>query len=157
MDSPAYIFQINISNGGVPKSALSKAKVTSLGLVGDRQRDTVHHGGPERALLLFPLEHILALQAEGHAIFPGAIGENVTVTGLDWAQIVPGARLRLGEQVVLQVTRYAAPCSNLTEFFQGGNFNRVSQKVRPGWSRVCTQVLQVGEIRVLDRVEIVKE
>ncbi len=71
------IFQINVSNGGVPKFARQQAELTPLGLVGDRQEETDVHGGPERALCLFSLERILALQAEAHPIFPGAIGENL--------------------------------------------------------------------------------
>ena len=39
----------------------------------------IFHGGPERALCLFSLERILELQAEGHPIFPGAAGENITI------------------------------------------------------------------------------
>lgn len=66
----AHIFQINISRGGVPKQPIPIGEVTPLGLVGDVQRDRKHHGGPERPLCLFSLEHILALQAEGHPSTP---------------------------------------------------------------------------------------
>jgi MOSC domain-containing protein YiiM len=47
------IFQINISDGGVPKKWVRQAYVKRLGLEGDCQNNTVHHGGPERALCLF--------------------------------------------------------------------------------------------------------
>src|SRR5215831_17980636 len=66
----------------------------------------------------------------------GAIGENVTVVGLDWARIVPGSRLELGDQVVVEVTRYTSPCFNIKPSFSGGDYSRVSQKTHPGWSRV---------------------
>ena len=49
----AHIFQINRSDGGVPKGPIREGQVTSLGLEGDRHNDTVHHGGPERALCLY--------------------------------------------------------------------------------------------------------
>ena len=91
------IFQLNRSDGGVPKLAVREAFLTTEGLEGDRQRDLRYHGGPERALCLFALERIMELQAEGHPIFPGAVGENVTVVGLDWSQLKPGARLALGD------------------------------------------------------------
>ena len=58
------IFQINVSDGGVPKLARQQVEVTPLGLVDDRQEETDVHGGPDRALCLFSLERILALQAE---------------------------------------------------------------------------------------------
>ncbi|MBI4627773.1 MAG: MOSC domain-containing protein [Candidatus Rokubacteria bacterium] len=49
---------------------------------------------------------IRALQAEGHPIAPGRIGENVTAQGLDWEAVVPGCHLLLGDGVLLRVTRY---------------------------------------------------
>ncbi|MFN2109684.1 MAG: MOSC domain-containing protein, partial [Anaerolineae bacterium] len=79
----AMIFQINISHGGVPKLAVRSAEVTELGLVGDTHNNTKVHGGPTRALCLYSLERILALQAEGHPIFAGSTGENLTLAGLD--------------------------------------------------------------------------
>ena len=67
------VYQINISNGGVPKWPVPSAWVTYLGIEGDRHRSP-SHGGPERALCLFSLEVIRLLQAEGHPIEPGAVG-----------------------------------------------------------------------------------
>ena len=78
------IFQLNVSNGGVPKLPVREALLTPDGLEGDRQAHPQIHGGPERALCLYALERILELQAEGHPIYPGSIGENITVCGLDW-------------------------------------------------------------------------
>jgi MOSC domain-containing protein YiiM len=99
--SDGRIVQLSVSAGGVPKLAVPAARLTGLGLQGDAHRYE-HHGGPERAVCLFSLEAIDALAAEGHAIEPGAIGENVTVEGIDWNLVTPGVRLRLGERVVLQ-------------------------------------------------------
>jgi len=150
----AHIFQINASDGGVPKYAVPQARVSSVGLVGDRQINTDVHGGPERALCLFSLELILALQREGHPIFPGAIGENLTLSSMDWALVVPGTVLRIAGSVCIEVTRYTTPCNTLVPYFSGGDYSRVSQKAFPGWSRVYTRVLQEGEIRVGDKVEL---
>jgi MOSC domain-containing protein YiiM len=148
------IFQINLSDGGLPKLACQLAEVTSLGLVGDRQEETDVHGGPDRAICLFSLERILALQAEAHPIFPGAIGENLTLFGVDWELMLPGARLRLGETVFLELTRYTTPCHNLIPYFIDGDYSRVAQKRHPGWSRLYARVLQVGRLQVGDRVSI---
>jgi MOSC domain-containing protein YiiM len=149
----AYIFQINTSPGGVPKLGLHQAEVTELGLAGDQHRSE-SHGGPERAVCLFSLERILALQAEGHPIFPGSIGENVTVSGLDWSQVVPGSRLRLGGEVLVEVTRYTSPCNNIAGSFVDDGYERVSQTRHPGWSRVYARVIQPGSICVSDHVEL---
>ena len=150
------VFQINASNGGVPKLPLHKAEVTFLGLAEDRQAHPEYHGGPERAVCLYSLERILALQAEGHSIFPGSIGENLTLTGLDWETISPGLQIRLGEEVLLEITHYTPPCKNIASSFARQEFARVSQKKHPGWSRVYARVLHPGRIQTGDPVMLLE-
>jgi MOSC domain-containing protein YiiM len=154
--SDGRIVQLSVSAGGVPKLAVPAARVTALGLQGDSHRYE-HHGGQERAVCLFSLEAIDALAVEGHAIEPGAIGENVTVEGIDWNLVTPGGRLRLGERVVLEVTRYTSPCYKIAPVFVGGEYSRVSQKRNPGWSRVYTRVLVEGSLRVGDPIRVLSE
>lgn len=151
-DPAAHIFQISISKGGVPKRAIQEAEVNELGLVGDVQRHTKFHGGPERALCLYSLEKILRLQQEGHPIFPGAIGENLTLTGLDWDSLLPGRQLRLGVDVYVEITRFTTPCKYIAPYFNEERKDRVLQDNFPGWSRVYARVLKPGVIRTGDRV-----
>ena len=148
------IFQLNTSAGGVPKLAVAEGLVHELGLAGDEHRFPDIHGGPDRALCLFSLERILELQAEGEPIFPGAVGENVTISGLDWAQLVPGVQLSLGDEVLLEVTSYTTPCNTISAYFVDGKFQRISQKVNPGWSRVYARVLKGGHLKVGQPVEL---
>jgi MOSC domain-containing protein YiiM len=153
----ARIVQISVSRGGVPKTAVPTARVTAEGLEGDAQRDREHHGGPERAVCLYSIEAIERLRAEGHSITPGSIGENVTVEGLDWSALGPGNHLLLGDQVLVQVTRYTSPCLNIRGSFKDGEFARVSQKRHPGWSRVYARVLVEGTIRRDDPARLLDE
>jgi MOSC domain-containing protein YiiM len=148
------IFQINASSGGVPKPGIHTATVNELGITIDKQRDLKHHGGPERALCLYSLEQILALQQEGHPIFPGAVGENITTYGIDLGRIEPGTRLRLGSQVLIEITSYTTPCSNIAAAFDDDEFIRISQKVNPGWSRLYARVISHGAISVGDVIEL---
>ncbi len=148
------IFQLNVSKGGVPKLAVREAVLTAGGLEGDRQRDLRFHGGPDRAVCLFALERILELQAEGHPIFPGSAGENVTVAGLDWSRLAPGARLALGAHALVEVTSYTSPCKKIAASFLGGDFKRISQKVRPGDSRLYARVLRPGRVGVGQGVHV---
>jgi MOSC domain-containing protein YiiM len=145
---------INVSPGGVPKRPVPQAQIEGLGLVGDGHRDLEHHGGPERAVCLFSLERIRALAAEGHAIGPGAIGENLTVEGLDWSRVGPGRRVLVGDEVLLEVTRYTSPCATIAAVFRGGDYARVSQRRHPGDSRVYARVLQTGLVRTGDPVRL---
>jgi len=146
------IFQINISNGGVPKLPIPEGEVMELGILGDAHHDMEHHGGPSRALCLYSLEQIQALQAEGNPIQPGDIGENITTVGIDLSGLGIGDRLRIGENVVVELTSFAVPCSHIRFAFAGGVIQRVSQKTNPGWSRLYASILQGGMIRVGDPV-----
>lgn len=146
------LVQINVSAGGVPKRPVARGRVTALGLEGDAHRNAELHGSPDRALCLFALEQIEALRAEGHPVEPGALGENLTVAGLEWASIAPGDRFQVGERVVIEVTRFTHPCTNVRSAFRGGHYGRVSQTRHPGWSRVYARVLAPGEIEPGDPI-----
>ncbi len=149
------IVRINVSDGGVPKRAVAGATISRGGLAGDRQRDLKHHGGPDRAVCLFAAEVIDRLRNEGHPIEPGSTGENLTIAGLDWASIEPGTRLRLGEEVVLEITGYTSPCKWIAGSFAGGDFSRISQNTHPGESRVYARVLSGGDVSTGDEARVV--
>ena len=151
---PGRIVQISVSDGGVPKRSVVAARITELGVEGDRQAHTDIHGGPERAVCLFSMERIRDLQHEGHTIVPGAVGENVTVEGVDWNAVQPQSRILLGNDVALEVTRYTAPCTSIRTAFKGGDYGRISQKVHAGWSRVYARVLVPGTVRTGDAVRV---
>ena len=148
------VVSINLSGGGVPKKRVPDAKVSLFGLHGDAHDDTENHGGADRAVCIYALERIHALQAEGHPIDVGTAGENVTVEGLDWDMVVPGARMKLGAEVLLEIASFTGPCKTIKESFIDGRFVRISQKLHPGWSRVYARVLSEGEIRFGDSVEV---
>ncbi|HEX8324277.1 MAG TPA: MOSC domain-containing protein [Tepidisphaeraceae bacterium] len=146
---------INVSpTGGVPKRAVLFTRIGTGGVEGDKQNNLKYHGGPMRAVCLYSMERIAALRDEGHPITPGSIGENVTVSGLDWNTIVPGVRLTLGDTIELEITEYTVPCANIRHSFVRGDSLRVGQKRNPGWSRVYAKVLREGTVRVGDTVTL---
>jgi len=145
---------INVSDGGVPKVPVGAAGITPSGVEGDRQRDLRYHGGEDRAVSLYSLERIDALAREGHLIGVGTCGENLTVSGLEWAAVGPGVELLVGA-ARLRITSYAAPCRTIEGSFVGGQVGRISQTIHPGWSRVYARVVAGGVVRVGDGVEVV--
>lgn len=147
------VFQINTSSGGVPKIARQKAEIGFSGLIGDGHAHPKVHGGVERAICLYSLEHILALQVEGHPVFPGALGENLTLVNVDWADFVPLARFILGKDLVVEITRYTTPCKTIEPYFRNGEIQRISQETHPGWSRVYACILQAGSLSAGDPVK----
>lgn len=149
-----HVHQISVSDGGVPKRPVFEARVTTLGVEGDRQRNLKVHGGPDRAVCLFSLELIERLQDEGHPIDAGWAGENLTLAGLEWDLIRPGVVLAIGPEVRLEVTSYTGPCSHNARWFREGDYQRISQAKNPGWGRVYAKVLREGTVKPGDVVEI---
>jgi len=155
MPKNGLLIRINVnSNGGVPKQPIASALITAKGVAGDKQRNRRFHGGPQRAVSLYSYEYIQALQAEGHPITPGSTGENLTIGGLNWATLNLGDQLQIGDRLRIEITGYAAPCSNIVASFAGGEITRISQKLHPGWSRLYAKVLADAEARVGDVVII---
>ncbi|WP_299493549.1 MOSC domain-containing protein [Acaryochloris sp. IP29b_bin.137] len=148
------VIQINVSDGGVPKKSVPSAHIDVEGLVGDRQKNLKHHGGPDRAICLWSAEIIEMLQGEGHPIRPGAAGENITVAGLDWQQLIPGVQLQLGDSVRLEITDYAQPCRTIARYFKLRCYGRISQKRHPGMSRLYTRVLASGNVSLGDSIAV---
>ena len=146
MTDNGTVFSINTSPGGVPKLPVSEAMVTATGLDSDSHSNLKYHGGVDRAVCIYSIERILALQEEGHPIGTGSTGENLTVTGLDWDLVVPGSSLEVGE-ALLEIVSYTTPCRTIRDSFSGEKFSRISQKHFPGWSRVYARVLEEGTIR----------
>ena len=151
------VHALNVSGGGVPKRPVPEAVVTTNGLRGDVQGDLRYHGGPERAVSLFSLDVVERLRAEGHPISPGSAGENVTVAGLDWGLVVPGARLEFEGGVVLEVTRYCTPCGKIRASFEDGKIHRINQEDHPGESRVYARVIAEGTVRAGEALKVVPE
>lgn len=151
------IFQLNCSDGGVPKTPVAEAEVCPTGLVGDRQAHTRIHGGPDRALCLYSLERIEELQREGHAITPGSVGENVTIKGIDWARLKPGHRLALGDEVVIEITSYTKPCNSIVGSFIKGRYGRIDQRKHPGYSRLYARIISTGRLRTGQKVRVLED
>ena len=152
----ATLSRIGVSDGGVPKAEVESATVGELGLVGDGQRNRRHHGRPFQSVCLYSADLIAALSAEGHPIEPGSVGENLTLSAIDWSQIRPGMRLAIsspidesdegGSPVLLEITSWAQPCSNVKPSFSDGDNWRLDFDKSPGSARAYASVVLPGTI-----------
>ena len=149
-----HVYQINVSDGGVPKRPVLEAVIATTGVEGDRQRNLSVHGGLDRALCLFSQDMIERLQDEGHSIDAGSSGENLTLAGLEWEKLKPGDRLQVGPDVQIEIMSYTGPCHQNAQWFRGGDYTRISQKKNPGWSRLSAKVLHGGMVRPGDEVVV---
>src|SRR5438128_11984888 len=103
--------QVNRSNGGVPKLAVpGPVMLTETSVEGDRCRNILIHGGPKKAVLMGSAETIDALAAKGFPVFYGAIGENLTVAGLNPHMWRAGQRYRVGQDALIELTTLRKPC-----------------------------------------------
>ena len=159
----ARIFQLNTSQGGVPKLPVDEVVVEPVtGVAGDVQKERKHHGRPWQALCLWSLEVIEALKNEGHPIAPGYAGENVTIVGVDWEAIRPGVQLQLGAgkvgepAVLCEITAAAIPCKKQRDWFSDGDWMRIDDEQNPGWARMYAAVLEGGTLRPNDPVTVVR-
>jgi MOSC domain-containing protein YiiM len=114
----ARIIQVSVSSGGVPKHPVLSGEVGPVGILGDIQKNTKYHGGPRQALLWITSEGLDELKAMGFPVYPGALGENVTTSGIDRRTVRLGQQWRMGETIV-EVTKMREPCNTLAPYGPG--------------------------------------
>jgi MOSC domain-containing protein YiiM/GNAT superfamily N-acetyltransferase len=148
------VVQVSLSPGGVPKLPVAEAHVGRQGLDGDAHHHDHVHGGPHRAVCLLAAEAIERVQAEGHAIEPGAVGENLTTSGIELALLPVGTRLEVGDEVVLEISGPANPCDVIKHVFVGGKSGRISILLHPSDSRMYARVLAEGTVRAGDAIAV---
>ena len=122
-----------------------QVRVTTLNLAGDEQSDLSVHGGPEKAVYVYPSEHYDYWRRELPAAdLPwGAFGENLTTEGLLEADVSIGDRLRAGSAEFL-VTQPRVPCYKLGIRF--GRDDMVKRFLHSGRSGFYLAVLHEGEV-----------
>ncbi len=88
--------------------------LTRMGVTGDRVCDLLNHGGADKAVYAFALDHYdhWRSQLGKPGLGPGAFGENLTMAGLDEAAICIGDQLSLGT-ALLEVSQPRVPCFKL--------------------------------------------
>lgn len=120
------------------------------GLAGDEHADPRAHGGAEKAVHLFPLEHHEALARafpEARHLVPGGLGENLSTRGLTEHQACIGDVFRLGT-VRLQIAQPRTPCWKIdARCGVEGMAAYVSEHGIAGW---YFRVLEPGECQAGD-------
>ncbi len=144
---------LQASGGGVPKSTIAVAEIGPGGVSVDVQGNRKNHGRPWQAICLYSSDLLDALRSEGHPIDAGSAGENITISGVDWARLRGGLTITIGE-VRLRTSSPAAPCHKIGDFFVDRHWNRIDHTERPGWARWYASVLAGGTVRPGDSVTI---
>ena len=95
------------------------------------------------------------LGASGFTVSAGQMGENVTTRGVDLLGLPTGARLRLGDTAVVEVTGLRNPCAQLDAFRPGLMAEVLDRNERGDLVRkagVMSVVLAGGEVRPGDQI-----
>lgn len=133
-----------------------RISVRRLNLAGDRQADPSVHGGWDKAVYAYPLEHYAYWQEVlGAAELPlGLFGENLTVEGLPLEhELAVGDRLRVGS-VELVVTQPRVPCYKLG--LRLGRSDIVQSFLVSGRTGYYLAVEAEGDVGAGDRVEVLE-
>ena len=94
----------------------NQVELTATGLVGDGPADLKNHGGPDKAVNVYTLDHYPHWRSEfpDHTFEPGAFGENLTLTGVDESAVSIGDTFAVsGSTASLTVTQPRQPCWKL--------------------------------------------
>ncbi|SMH53646.1 MOSC domain-containing protein [Azospirillum agricola] len=128
------------------------------GFLDDEQADRRVHGGPDKAIHHYPLDHHAAWRDDLGADLPllgtpGAFGENLSTRGVTEADICLGDRLRAGT-ALLEVAQARQPCWKLNHRFGVPDMaRRVQTTARTGW---YYRVIEDGTIGPGDRLTLVE-
>jgi MOSC domain-containing protein YiiM len=145
-----------VSTGIFKEPVTGRVALRTLNLDGDRQADLSVHGGPSKAVYVYPSEHYEFWRSElpGMELPWGMFGENFTTTGVHESDLNVGDKFRVGSALVM-VTEPRLPCYKLGIKFGRTNIIKkflVSQRLG-----FYLAVLQEGDVAAGDRFELVEK
>jgi MOSC domain-containing protein YiiM len=130
--------------------------VSRLGVAGDEQADLSVHGGLEKAVYAYPIEHYAfwneqraAALKTAQALPPGSMGENLTIEGVLETDVWIGDRLRIGD-AMLEVTEPRAPCFKFNA--KMGFSHAAKIMTQSGFTGFYLRVVETGTMQAGDPI-----
>lgn len=145
-----------ITTGIFKEPVEGRVNLRTLNLDGDRQADLTVHGGPDKAVYAYSMEHY----DYWHGIFPdlpipiGMFGENLTVERLIETEVNVGDVFRIGSATVI-ATQPRMPCYKLGVKF--GRMDVLKKFLASGRSGIYFRVLKEGEVAAGDSIVQIRE
>lgn len=147
-----------IMSGIFKQPVTGAVPVRRMGLSGDEQADLTVHGGLDKAVYAYPVEHYAFWMAQKQAalqsdvaLLPGAVGENLTVEGILETDVWIGDRLHIGS-AILEVSGPRQPCF---KFNAKMGFNRAAKlMVQSGYTGFYLCVIQEGSVQAGDTISL---
>lgn len=145
-----------VSTGIFKEPVAGRVMMRKLNLDGDRQADLSVHGGPEKAVYIYPSEHYDFWKRELPEMnLPWAMfGENLTTTGLFETETHVGDKFRVGAAEVM-VTQPRIPCYKLGIRF--GRVDIIKRFLISERSGFYVSVLKEGEVAAGDEFQLLEK
>lgn len=145
-----------VSTGIFKEPVAGRVVMRTLNLDGDRQSDLSVHGGPYKAVYIYPSEHYDFWKQElpGMHLSWGIFGENFTTTGLLETEINIGDKFRIGTGEVM-VTQPRMPCYKLGIRF--GRADMVKRFLISERSGFYLSVVKEGEVGAGDEFQMIEK
>ncbi|HHZ62072.1 MAG TPA: MOSC domain-containing protein [Dehalococcoidia bacterium] len=118
--------------------------IEGFGIEGDRH--AVKSGARTVRQVLLMDEDTL----EGFGLGIGQVRENVTVRGIDLHEVPAGQRLALGDDVVVEITQFCAPCERMDEVRPGLREELFEQR------GMLATVISGGAVNVGDQIQVLE-
>jgi MOSC domain-containing protein YiiM len=147
---------------GARMAASGPLKLTWQGFEGDRVADPNVHGGEDKAVHFYPVEHYAEWRADfatarlephPHLERLGGFGENIAARGLTEDQVQIGDRFRIGSGLV-EISQGRQPCWKIDHHF--GLRGMTAGVIRTGRSGYYFRVIEEGLVAPDDRIEQVE-
>jgi MOSC domain-containing protein YiiM len=126
------------------------------GLKGDEQADRANHGGVDKAVCVYPLEHYAHWQTVlGVPQLPfGALGENFSTADLLEEHVCIGDVYSVGDDARVQVSQPRQPCWKLARRWRRKDL--ASQVEQSGWTGFYFRVIRHGWVQAGDALELLE-
>lgn len=142
---------------GIYKEPVSGSiRMKTLTLDGDEQADLTVHGGPDKAVYLYPVEHYPYWREQYPDIeMPwGMFGENLSAEGLLEDEVNIGDKFQIGSAKVV-VTQPRMPCYKLAMKFDRNDI--IKKFLVSGCSGLYFKVLDESDIQAGDEINVISK
>jgi MOSC domain-containing protein YiiM len=143
-----------VTTGIFKEPVKGRIKLRRLNLDGDKQADLTVHGGPDKAVYAYPIEHYdyWKKRLPNMKLPWGMFGENLTTEGLLEDQVNIGDVFRVGSGELV-TTQPRMPCYKLGVKF--GRMDIIRQFMNSKLTGIYFRVLKEGEVGAGDAIELI--
>lgn len=140
---------------GIHKTETREVYLSFEGFERDDVADKKNHGGVDRAVCLYPIEHYQKWELELGKVLPlAAFGENLTVENMLEADVCIGDIYKVGDAVI-QITQGRVPCSTIDKHVNANTL--LKRVIETGFTGYLGRVLEEGMVRSNSPIQLLEK